>query len=737
MNLNKLQKSNIFKFLSSYFAFVFIVLQVVDILSEPFSLSKHIIIYLVYVFAAILVLIIIFALKVDRKSKNIEPTEKESQNRLIVPVSLSIIVILLIMNGYQFFSTKTSSLRMAELSSSLDKFIAESNYLASYHLYKEYSDHPAFLNRLEEFTNLVNISSSVSGVKGYLKNDLDKLSESSWELLCDLPCDVRIPKGRLKYKFQKDGYKPVERLESIRDSLSIDLFQSKSYSDNMVFIEEANIKLRVAGLDHLESEPLGSYYIDKYEVTNDDYEKFIAKGGYDKDSLWAFRELSDVNYKKLFIDKTGFNGPSNWELGTYPDNNSNHPVSGISWFEAMAYCRSMGKSLPNIYQWDYSASLVFSADIIPRSNIQTESKTAIGEKRIISRFGLYDVAGNVSEWINNESDNSSKVIMGGSWKDPGYIFNTLFNKDPFNRDEANGCRCVISSEKNNNLFRKVSNPSLNLVNAKPVDDDVFAAYLSMFKYSNYDQQARTVKDTLHQADNYKIQKISYNTPYGEKMFAYIYIPDSLQNPAKTIVYFPGAFAINRKSSSRLFKEIPPWMKFFIKINSVVVYPVYASTYERRDGLINSIPFFDLSYRDRVIKWSKDLQATVDYLTTADYVDTNDIHYLGFSWGARLSGIMLATEERFKSAVIIIGGLRSQKRHPEADPVNFLPRVKIPILMLNGKYDPIFPFKTRVMPMFDLFGTPKSNKTLISYEGGHSYPGHEQIKKVIEWFDSTN
>ena len=87
------------------------------------------------------------------------------------------------MNGYQFFSTKTSSLRMAELSSSLDKFIAESNYLASYHLYKEYSDHPAFLNRLEEFTNQVNISSSVSGVKGYLKNDLDKLSESSWELL--------------------------------------------------------------------------------------------------------------------------------------------------------------------------------------------------------------------------------------------------------------------------------------------------------------------------------------------------------------------------------------------------------------------------------------------------------------------------------------------------------------------------------------------------------------------------
>ena len=143
----------------------------------------------------------------------------------------------------------------------------------------------------------------------------------------------------------------------------------------MVSFETGNTKLRVAGLDHLQSEPLGSYYIDKYEVTNEDYAKFIAKGGYDKDSLWAFNELSDVNYKKLFVEKTGFNGPSNWELGTYPENKSNHPVSGISWFEAMAYCRSIGKSLPNIYQWDYAASLAFSADIVPRSNIQAEEKT--------------------------------------------------------------------------------------------------------------------------------------------------------------------------------------------------------------------------------------------------------------------------------------------------------------------------------------------------------------------------
>tara|TARA_B100001250_G_scaffold58023_1_gene45035 strand:+ start:36 stop:554 length:519 start_codon:yes stop_codon:yes gene_type:complete len=170
---------------------------------------------------------------------------------------------------------------------------------------------------------------------------------------------------------------------------------------------------------------------------------------------------------------------------------------------------------------------------------------------------------------------------------------------------------------------------------------------------------------------------------------------------------------------------------------VVVYPIYASTFERRDGLTNSVPFYDLSYRDRIIKWSKDLQTTVDYLMTTDYVDKNYIHYFGFSWGARIAGIMLATESRFKSALLYVGGLRTQNRHPEADPINYLPRVKIPVLMINGKYDAIFPFETQVVPMFELLGTPKNNKKLITFEGGHELPKNEQIRNMIDWFELQN
>ena len=75
--------------------------------------------------------------------------------------------------------------------------------------------------------------------------------------------------------------------------------------------------------------------------------------------------------------------------------------------------------------------------------------------------------------------------MGGSWEDPGYIFNTLFSKDPFNRDKYNGCRCVKSSDNNISLLKTVSNPSFNVINSKPVTDDVYNAYLSMFRYSKF------------------------------------------------------------------------------------------------------------------------------------------------------------------------------------------------------------------------------------------------------------
>ena len=67
-----LQQSRLVKYLSSYLAFVFIVLQVVDIISEPFSFSENLIVYLVYFFAFILVFVVLAAIKSDKKTNRLE-----------------------------------------------------------------------------------------------------------------------------------------------------------------------------------------------------------------------------------------------------------------------------------------------------------------------------------------------------------------------------------------------------------------------------------------------------------------------------------------------------------------------------------------------------------------------------------------------------------------------------------------------------------------------------------------
>ena len=75
-----------------------------------------------------------------------------------------------------------------------------------------------------------------------------------------------------------------------------------------------------------------------------------------------------------------------------------------------------------------------------------------------------------------------------------------------------------------------------------------------------------------------------------------------------------------------------------------------------------------------------------------------------------------------------------KALPEADQINFLPRVTQPVLMLNGKHDMYFPVETSQKPMFDFLGTPKENKKIIIYESGHLVPRTEFVKETLFWFD---
>ena len=96
--------------------------------------------------------------------------------------------------------------------------------------------------------------------------------------------------------------------------------------------------------------------------------------------------------------------------------------------------------------------------------------------------------------------------------------------------------------------------------------------------------------------------------------------------------------------------------------------------------------------------------------------------------------MPAVEPRIESSVLYVAGLDFERARPEVDPINFLPRVTVPTLMLNGRYDFFFPIETSQVPMFRLLGTPADHKRHVVEEGSHFVPRTRLIQETLAWLD---
>ena len=105
-----------------------------------------------------------------------------------------------------------------------------------------------------------------------------------------------------------------------------------------------------------------------------------------------------------------------------------------------------------------------------------------------------------------------------------------------------------------------------------------------------------------------------------------------------------------------------------------------------------------------------------------------------SRGARWGGILPAIETRIKVAVLVCGGLNAAMS-PEFSQVNFAPRIKIPILMQNGRWDSTFPVESSQKPLLALFGTAENDKRLKLYEASHDvWALNEARKDELDFLD---
>ena len=575
--------------------------------------------------------------------------------------------------------------------------------------------------------------------------------DQNWRLLGQSPIDsIPFPVGLSIVKLEKDGFRTVYDVvwnaSLFNDTLRYQMSDAGSLPKEMVLLPDASnwnefraapATLHLPGLEHLKAQPIGDYLMDIHEVSNLEYKRFVDAGGYQNRDFWKHpfvkngQTLSWEQAMALMVDKTGKPGPATCEVGDYPDGQKDFPVTGVSWFEATAYAEFVGKSLPTIYHWDRAALTWASSTIVPQSNLGSSGPQSVNSFRSMNRFGTYDLSGNVREWCVNQSSRGGRFILGGGWNDLAYAFNDAYAQLDFDRSETNGFRCIkyVDSEENRaNLEKMVLLPLRDFLTETIVSDETFALFLNQYAYDKTDLNA--VVESVTEEEDWIKEKIIFDAAYGnERMMAYLFLPKHGKPRYQTVIYFPGSGAIHSRSSESVRPKLGT-----TKSGRAFMYPIYKSTYERGDDLKSDYAEKTNFWKEHVIMWAKDFSRSIDYLETRDDIDTDKLAYYGVSWGGAMGGIIPAVEKRIKVTMLLVAGLLFQHALPEAEPVNFLPRITMPVLMLNGKYDFFFPYETSQLPFYELLGTAKEHKKMFVYERGHSVPRTELIKETLAWLD---
>jgi eukaryotic-like serine/threonine-protein kinase len=616
---------------------------------------------------------------------------------------------------------------------------------------------PKLVGLFSKCTLKIDIKTEPAGAKVFFKEY--KYPDKDWAFLGVSPLEnVRLPIGVFRWKIEKEGCETVRAVSSTWD---MDLNAKNLLRPNhliRVLDEKGAIPpgmVRVPGSETAAGK-LPDFYIDAYEVTNRRYKEFVNAGGYRDRKYWKHKflrdgkELSWEEAAGALVDQTGQPGPETWQAGDFPEGQGDYPVSGVSWYEAAAYAEFAEKSLPTAQHWGLARGenttlinwpqLGGYAVFAPFSNFNGTGPVPVGSLDGPTAYGAFDLAGNVREWCSNEIQ-GERLIRGGAWDDNTYMFGYLSRAPAMDRSAKNGLRCAVYPDPKNvpaSAFAEVKLPEVrDYAKEKPVADPVFELYRERYSYDKTDLKARV--DSREERLDWVHETVSFEAAYGgERVIAHLFLPKNAAPPYQTVVYFPGAASFWLKSSRDLenYYEFTVFLSFLVKNGRAVIYPVYKGAFERitestiaiLNGDPNAYQFAEVN-----IQQVKDLKRTIDYLGTRPEFDRGRIGYEGMSQGGTFGAIIPAVEDRIKASVLIAGSIQGLGR-PEIQEINFLGRVKIPTLMLNGRYDTIEPLEQAIRPMFDLLGTPAADKRLILYETDHIPPINEYIKETLAWLD---
>ncbi len=594
---------------------------------------------------------------------------------------------------------------------------------------------------IDRITLPVSIATEPAGaqvfVKGYPTPD------APWELLGETPLEqVPVPYAPMRWRIVKEGFETFEGapfgVPSLGALAALKLEPFGSRPQGMVHVPgQPGGFVRF----NLPLVPFGDFWLDRFEVTNREYQAFVRAGGYETREYWTepfndeTGEFSWDEAMARFRDTTGQPGPATWEVGTYPEGHDDYPASGISWYEAAAYCAYAGKRLPTAYHWFKALGHEQFSDMLHLSNFG-DGPVSVGSLAGLGAYGTLDMAGNVKEWARNATTDGHRYNLGGSWGDPTYMVQNLDARQPFDRAAGYGVRCAQYEELPSETLADIPFPSPHpdFLRVEPVSDEVFEAYRRMYAYDRSELNA-VVESVDDRSTYWRKEVVSFDAAYGgERMTALLFLPRDVAPPYQAAIWFPGFDFSFSQTSERLASEF--LFDFIPRSGRALVYPIYKGMYERH------VPFprAPNEWRDRLVQWSRDLGRTIDYLETRGDIDPRKLAYYGFSMGGLWAPVFHAVDNRFAASVLVSAAIcpvdASQPLFGhETNVAHFAPRSTVPTLMINGRDDFFMSVQQAQQPLFDLLGAPADNKRHAVLEGGHipsDRPG--MIREVLDWLD---
>ena len=268
----------------------------------------------------------------------------------------------------------------------------------------------------------------------------------------------------------------------LKDEKSATIFSDKTFTklkgservtyfsfpdENMVHIHGGTFNMGSMDNESSNNKPhevsLNGFYIDKYEVTYNQFKAFVEETGYVTDAerdAWSY--LFDKKGEKVKADNLNWRFNAKGEKPTLSE--YDNPVVHVTWNDAVAYSEWAGKRLPTEAEWEYAArgagfgdNLEFSgsnkaSDVGWYEKNSGKTTNKVGQK-LKNEINIYDMTGNVSEWCHDQNNKNpqgnqvgeGKIIRGGSWKDEDDKCKVSYRDSRANGYRAAniGFRCVM------------------------------------------------------------------------------------------------------------------------------------------------------------------------------------------------------------------------------------------------------------------------------------------------------